>query len=74
MEAPDVSSQRGVMAQIRNARIAVGARAHLFDDISPIPFLCECGEDGCVEYVTASLTEYAAARHTGKLLVSPFHA
>jgi hypothetical protein len=44
--------------RLQNARIAASARVHHFGDLSPVPFLCECDDDACREFVTLTLGVY----------------
>ena len=38
-----------------------------------MPFLCECGDPACGEFVRLTLPEYAEARRLAAPLVSPGH-
>lgn len=38
-----------------------------------MPFLCECGDPACVEFVRLTLPDYADARRAARPLVAPGH-
>lgn len=72
-EAAETPSRRdGVRAS--NDRIAAGARTHRFDDSAPVPFMCECGAEGCEEFVPLTLQEFARARADGSWFTTAVHA
>ena len=53
----------------RRARELVGAEGH-----SPVPFLCECPEQGCMQVLLLTLREYEQVRSRGELgLAAPGH-
>jgi hypothetical protein len=56
-----------------NERIAASARSHHFDDVTAIPFICECVSADCSELLRLTLTEFAAARRLGRYLIAPGH-
>lgn len=53
--------------RLQNARIAVGARRHHFDERIGVPFLCECDDEECREFVIVRLPEFNL--HSKNLLV-----
>jgi hypothetical protein len=57
-----------------NDRIASGARTHRFEPGLPVPFMCECGDPGCEEFVPLTLVEYDRARNDGIWFTAPMHA
>lgn len=67
-------ARRSEVVSLQNARIAAAARAHHFDDRSPVPFVCECDDADCREFVTLTLPEYGVHRGRGLFLVAPGHA
>lgn len=67
-------ASRSEIVRLQNARIAAAARVHHFGVHSPVPFVCECDDPGCREFVTLTLPEYAARREEGTPLLAPGHA
>ena len=67
-------ARRYERVRLENARMTNGARRHRFDGDSPIPFLCECDDDGCGDFVRLTLPDYDDLRDRGLYLVSPGHA
>jgi hypothetical protein len=57
----------------RNERIARAARAHRFGEAAPVPFLCECSDDHCVEILRMPLALYRDAREAADFLAAPGH-
>jgi hypothetical protein len=43
-----------------NVRIAAAARGFRFADTDTVPFLCECSDDGCQQFVPVALRVYDA--------------
>jgi hypothetical protein len=55
-----------------NRRVAFEAGAVGGDE--PVPFLCECGDPGCVEGVDITVNEYVAAHDApNRFTVKPAH-
>ncbi|HVU76882.1 MAG TPA: hypothetical protein VHC67_04820 [Gaiellaceae bacterium] len=66
-------ARRCELVRIQNARIAASARTHHFDSHSPVPFVCECEDADCREFVTLTLPEYDGYRAHALYLVSLDH-
>jgi hypothetical protein len=49
------ASPRHARVRVQNVRISVGARRHHFDERVSVPFLCECDNEFCHEFVLISL-------------------
>ena len=64
---------RGIEMRARNERIAAAARRHHFDQVAPVPFLCECNDDECEALVRITLAEYESSRLSADFLVVPGH-
>jgi hypothetical protein len=56
-----------------NERIAASARSHHFDEVTAIPFICECTADDCFDLLRLTLNEFRAARRIGRYIVAPGH-
>ena len=56
----------------QNDRIAAGARVHHFED-SRVPFLCECDNGACREFISLHLPSFDAVREMRLFLVLPGH-
>jgi hypothetical protein len=56
-----------------NERIAASARSHHFDDVTAIPFICECAADDCFDLLRLTLIEFGAGRRLGRYLIAPGH-
>lgn len=54
--------------------LAHQARRRRFDDGTRVPFLCECDDDLCQEYVQLSLAEFHALTTQAHFVVTPWHA
>ena len=67
------SAPRAVTSRARNERIAASARRHHFAHDAPVPFLCECSDDRCVELVRLRLERYSEARADGDFFAAPGH-
>jgi hypothetical protein len=65
--------RRCELIRIQNARIAAAARTHHFDSYSPVPFVCECENGDCREFVTLTLPEYEGYRGRGRYVVAVGH-
>lgn len=57
----------------RNEHIAGAAAAHHFDDVAPVPFLCECSDGDCTEVIRLPLSVYRVDRRAGDYLAVPGH-
>ena len=57
----------------RNERIAAAAARHHFGRDVPVPFLCECSDVRCQEFLRMTLQVYRGARSGGDYLVAPGH-
>lgn len=57
----------------QNERIANAARLHHFDDLSPVPFLCECDDPSCREFLTLLLPMFESLRDENLYLIAPGH-
>jgi hypothetical protein len=69
-----IVARRSELVRLQNARIAAAARAHHFGSHSPVPFVCECDDGECHEFVTLTLPEYEAHRERRASLLAPGHA
>ncbi|HEV2591020.1 MAG TPA: hypothetical protein VGU02_03915 [Gaiellaceae bacterium] len=58
---------------LQNVRIAVGARRHHFDERIGVPFLCECDDDDCHEFVIVRLPEFDTASKNHYVMVAIAH-
>jgi hypothetical protein len=67
-------ARRSEVVRLQNARIAAAARVHHFGSRSPVPFVCECDDGECHEFVTLTLPEYEAHREEDAALLAPGHA
>lgn len=59
---------------LQNVRISVGARRHHFDEHVGIPFLCECDDEECHEFVVLPLGEFTRHAKSRLVLVATGHA
>lgn len=73
--------RRSERIHLQNVRIAVGARRHHFDDRVGVPFLCECDDEDCHEFVIVQLREFEkiSGQHValvtvGHVLADALHA
>lgn len=57
----------------RNERIAGAALLHRFGADAPVPFLCECSDERCVELIRMPLSAYRTARDGGHYLTAAGH-
>lgn len=58
---------------LQNVRISVGARRHHFDDRIGVPFLCECDNEDCHEFVIVPLSAFDKVSKQRFVLVAPGH-
>jgi hypothetical protein len=68
-----VTLRRHERVRLQNLRIAVGARRHHFDERVGIPFLCECDDEDCREFVIVRLPEFDKHTKNHLLLVAASH-
>jgi hypothetical protein len=57
----------------QNVRIAAAARRHHFDDRIGIPFLCECDDEDCHEFVVLPLRDYEGTLTARLVVVAEGH-
>lgn len=65
--------RRHARIHLQNVRISVGARRHHFDERIGIPFLCECDDEQCHEFVIVRLGEFDKLSRRDYVLVTPGH-
>lgn len=58
---------------LQNVRIAFAAKRHHFDNAVGVPFLCECDDAGCHEFVVTSLPTHNQIRKDRLVLVATGH-
>ena len=58
---------------LQNVRISVGARRHHFDERIGVPFLCECDDENCHEFVIVRLPEFDRVSRSRFVLVATGH-
>ena len=58
---------------LQNVRISVGARRHHFDERIGLPFLCECDDEECREFVIVQIHAFDRASKDKLILVAPLH-
>lgn len=58
---------------LQNLRISVGARRHHFDERIGVPFLCECDDEHCHEFVIVPLACFDKASKQELVLVALRH-
>jgi hypothetical protein len=73
VEAPQLPTSRRLEVRAGNDRIAQAAQRNKFDRDTPVPFLCECDDPGCREFVRATLGQYEQTRAAGGDLTAPAH-
>jgi hypothetical protein len=59
--------------RIQNVRIAASAQRHHFDGATGIPFLCECDDELCHEFVVLPLRTFERALRDRDVLVADGH-
>jgi hypothetical protein len=64
---------RFVPVRYQNDHLASAARSHRFDEAARVPFLCECDDPACNEFVHLTLPEFAALR-TVVYFTAPGHS
>jgi hypothetical protein len=60
---------RYVRVRLHNAGVASSARRRLRGAATPVPFLCECDDEGCREFVRLALPDYDRLRD-GELFIT----
>jgi hypothetical protein len=65
--------QRHQRIRIQNVRIAASAVRHHFDSATGIPFLCECDDELCHEFVVLPLLAFDRVRRDRDVLVADGH-
>jgi hypothetical protein len=68
-----MASGRHERIHLQNVRISVGARRHHFDSRIGIPFLCECDDEDCHEFVIVPLGDFERASKKHLVLVTIGH-
>ena len=58
---------------LQNVRIAIGARRHHFDERIGVPFLCECDDEECHEFVIVRLPEFDRVAKNSFVVVATDH-
>ena len=58
---------------LQNIRISVSARRHHFDERIGVPFLCECDDEQCHEFVIVRLAEFDKVAKNRLIVVAPSH-
>jgi hypothetical protein len=67
-------SKRHERIHLQNIRISAGARRHHFDEKIGIPFLCECDEEQCHEFVVVPLRRFEGALRDRLTVIAAGHA
>jgi hypothetical protein len=65
--------RRHEQIRLQNVRIFVAARRHHFDNQVGVPFLCECDDELCHEFVVVTLPDYERVRHERLILAAAGH-
>jgi hypothetical protein len=65
--------ERHERIRLQNVRISVGARRHHFDARIGIPFLCECDDEDCHEFVIVRLPVFERLSKSRLVIVAPGH-
>jgi hypothetical protein len=68
-----VVTRRHEQVRLQNIRIAIAARRHHFDNAVGVPFLCECDDGDCHEFVVVTLPEHDGIRKQRLVLVAIDH-
>lgn len=68
-----MASNRHLFVRVANADIAAHARQSRWEELMPVPFLCECDGDDCQSHVRMTLAEYDALRESGAWVTAPGH-
>lgn len=69
-----MAPRRHERVRLQNVRISVGARRHHFDARIGIPFLCECDDEDCHEFVIVRLPEFERHTRDHLILIASGHA
>jgi len=56
-----------------NVRIAAAAQSFRFGDDNAVPFLCECADIDCQQFVPVAIGAYYALLDTREWLLAPGH-
>jgi hypothetical protein len=67
-------ARRSELVRSQNARIAAAAHVHRFGTQSRVPFVCECDDHDCREFVPVTLPEYSLRCEEGTPLLAPGHS
>lgn len=59
--------------RLANDRIALSAESHRFDRDAAVPFMCECDDALCTEFVPLTQPEYGTARRRADVFTVPGH-
>jgi hypothetical protein len=70
----DAQDRRCELIRRGNIRVAERARSLRFDDSTPVPFLCECDDELCQEFVLLTLAAYERAVRERLFAVAPAHS
>ena len=70
-EFPEGSRQAAI--RCANDRIAASAENFRFDESAAVPFLCECDDPECAEFVPLPLPAYRHARRRADAFTVPGH-
>jgi hypothetical protein len=60
--------------RLQNVRIAASARRHHFDGTTGVPFLCECDDELCHEFVVVTLRAMEHALRNRYVVVAEAHS
>lgn len=67
-------AERSAAVRVANDRICGSAERLKFEDDQRVPFVCECGDAGCVATVMLTLAVYARVhRERRRLVLLPGH-
>ena len=72
MDSAEQARRAGI--RTRNAGLAHHARRHHFDNETHVPFLCECDDESCQDFVLLSLPEFRALTTQFHFVVTPWHS
>jgi hypothetical protein len=64
---PADGRRRCELIRASNRRVAESARSFRFDDRTPVPFLCECDDSHCQEFVLLTLADHDRIRAERRL-------
>jgi hypothetical protein len=68
-----MTMRRHERVRLQNVRICVGARRHHFSETIGIPFLCECDDELCHEFVVVTLRAFERVLRDRLVLVAHQH-